>query len=172
MVQNKLLIITTLVVAVYCTQPCFAGTLDAAGVPASGSSMPTTTDIYNRLDTGADITVPSSFKEPASGPTSGTGKSLADIMGKLPVADNVNGAAASEVTPGKTFWGLRTDGTWGATTGTQINYWDCSQGMSICIYYCVDNPPPGTGTTPSMVVRTQYCPRVCSGMQAYYCPSP
>ncbi|WP_460509967.1 Lcl C-terminal domain-containing protein [Hydrogenophaga soli] len=98
--------------------PAWAGSLDAPAAPASGSGMPSTTDIYNRLDTGATVSVPGTFQEPAAGPTAGTGRTLADIAAKLPVPDNTQGAAAGDVANGKTFWGLRTDGTWGPRTGT------------------------------------------------------
>ena len=79
--------------------------------------MPTLTDIYNQLDTGTVSTPAASFQEPSSGPTTGTGKSLGDIKLKLPAPDNANGAMTGDVLSGKTFWGLRTDGTWGLKTG-------------------------------------------------------
>ena len=96
----------------------FAGSLDAPGT--AGSNMPTTIQIYDRLDTGAVIPAPdtSVFVEPSAGPTVGTGRTLAEIVAKLPVADNTSGAVAANVLSGKTFWGLRTDGTWGLTSGT------------------------------------------------------
>jgi hypothetical protein len=94
-----------------------AGSLDAPGAPAAGSGMPSTADIYNRLNSGAAISVPAAFQEPAAGPTAGTGKTLGEIAAKLPVADNSNGATTADVASGKTFWGLRTDGTWGVKTG-------------------------------------------------------
>jgi hypothetical protein len=97
--------------------PAWAGSLDAPAAPTAGSGMPTTADLYNRLDTGATFSVPGSFQEPAAGPTAGTGKTLGDIATKLPAPDNTQGATAAQVTNGKTFWGLRTDGTWGLTTG-------------------------------------------------------
>lgn len=97
--------------------PAWAGDLDAAAPPSAGSGMPTTTDIYNRLSSGAAIHVPGTFQEPAAGPTSGTGRTLADIATKLPVPDNAHGATAADVASGKTFWGLRTDGSWGVTSG-------------------------------------------------------
>lgn len=95
-----------------------AGGLDAPGAPAAGSGMPSTTDIYNRLNSGAAASVPGAFQEPSSGPLSGTGRTLGEIAGKLPTADNANGATTAHVANGKTFWGLRTDGTWGLKTGT------------------------------------------------------
>jgi hypothetical protein len=99
------------------TLPTWAGSLDAPAAPTAGSGMPTTADLYNRLDTGATFSVPGTFQEPAAGPTAGTGKTLGDIATKLPAPDNTHGAAAGDVANGKTFWGLRTDGTWGLTTG-------------------------------------------------------
>lgn len=96
-----------------------AGNLDASGAPATGSGMPSTADIYNRLDTGAAIAVPATFREPSAGPGAGTGKTLGEIAAKLPVADDANGAVAADVASGKTFWGLRTDGTWGPASGTR-----------------------------------------------------
>lgn len=114
--------VTTLL-ALLCCLPlpmtAAAGNLDASGAPATGSGMPTLSDIYNRLDTGATSTIPTFFLEPSSGPTVGTGRTLAEIQGKLPVADATNGAVTGDVLQGKTFWGLRTDGTWGLKSGTK-----------------------------------------------------
>ena len=100
------------------TLPVCAGNLDAAGSPSAGSGMPTTADIYNRLHSGAAVSVPGTFQEPAAGPTAGTGMTLGDIAAQLPTPDNINGAAVGDVANGKTFWGLRTDGTWGVKSGT------------------------------------------------------
>ena len=97
--------------------PALAGSLDNTGAPAAGSAMPTLGGIYNQLDTGTTATASGAFQEPSAGPAA-TGKSLADILGKLPTPDNTNGAAAGNVLSGKTFWGLRTDGTWGKTSGS------------------------------------------------------
>lgn len=99
--------------------PILAGSLTPPGEPEEGSGMPTTTEIYNRLDTGAAISAPGTFKEPAAGPTTGTGKSLKDIQNKLPEPDNTNGATAAQVMSGKTFWGINKDaGAWGLQTGS------------------------------------------------------
>jgi YVTN family beta-propeller protein len=97
--------------------PALAGSLDNAGSPAVGSGMPTTTDIYNRLATGAVTSITGTFKEPSAGPTAGTGKTLAEIGNILPVPDAANGAIAGEVLFGKTFWGLGAGGAWGPHTG-------------------------------------------------------
>jgi hypothetical protein len=75
-------------------------------------------DIYNRLTTGATGAKRSGpFADPTAGPAAG-GHTLNEIMAVAPSADNTNGAAVSDVLAGKTFWGLRTDGTWGHKTGT------------------------------------------------------
>ena len=97
--------------------PASAGNLDSPGAPSAGSGMPTLQGIYNQLQSGSTSAVSGSFQEPSSGPTAGTGKTLSDIQSVLPAPDNLNGASASDVLSGKTFWGLRTDGTWGLKTG-------------------------------------------------------
>jgi hypothetical protein len=96
----------------------WAGSLTPPGAPSAGSGMPTLEQIYNRLDTGAGITVPAAFVDPGTGPSAPTGRSLNDIKARLPTPDNTNGAAPAEVSSGRTFWGLRTDGSWGLQTGT------------------------------------------------------
>jgi len=92
------------------------GTVDSPSAPGATNSF-TLEDIYNRLDTGAEDG-PSAFTEPAAGPGTGTMHTLNEIMGKAPAADNTNGATTAQALTGKTFWGLRTDGTWGTKTGT------------------------------------------------------
>lgn len=92
-----------------------AGPLDSSAAPGSTSSY-TIGDICDRLDTGAagnQIT----FTEPTAIPGP-VGCTLNELMGKAPAEDNTAGALISEVLFGKTFWGLRTDGTWGLQTGT------------------------------------------------------
>ena len=42
--------------------PTWAGNLDAPGAPAAGSGMPGTADIYNRLNSGAPVSVPAPFR--------------------------------------------------------------------------------------------------------------
>lgn len=85
----------------------------------AASAMYTTDDLYNRLHAGSTGTKRGeTFSEPATGPAAGVVKSLDAIMAVAPSADNVNGATADQVLSSKTFWGLRTDGTWGTTTGT------------------------------------------------------
>ncbi|NIO71941.1 MAG: hypothetical protein GTN71_23690, partial [Anaerolineae bacterium] len=91
------------------------GTLDSPGPPESTLSY-TLEDIYNRLDTGAAGTQ-STFTEPATGPTAGTGHTLDEIMVIAPAVDDTNGATQADVVAGKTFWGL-TSGQWGVMSGT------------------------------------------------------
>jgi hypothetical protein len=53
--------------------------------------MPTLEDLFNRLVSGADFTLRSTFTEPTAGPGP-TGYSLTEIMAVAPSADNTNGA--------------------------------------------------------------------------------
>jgi hypothetical protein len=98
----------------------FAGNLESpVGPEALGSAMYTLEDIYNRLDEGtAGEKRTGAFKEPTVGPTMGTSHTLNEIMDRAPVADNANGAVPADVSAGRTYWGVRTDGTWGPQTGT------------------------------------------------------
>jgi hypothetical protein len=96
-----------------------AGDLEPpAGPDDPGSAMYTLEDAYNRLDTGAaGVKRTGGFTEPSSAPGS-TGVTLDQVMGMMPAADDIDGAAPEDVAAGKTYWGLRTDGTWGQQTGT------------------------------------------------------
>jgi len=91
------------------------GTLDSPGPPESTLSY-TLEDIYNRLNDGTAGS-PSTWTEPATGPTVGTGHTLNQTMAIAPEVDDTNGAIPADVTSGKTFWGL-TSGQWGLLTGT------------------------------------------------------
>jgi hypothetical protein len=93
-----------------------AGNLDSPAAPSdSGSAMYKLEDIYNRLNSGTEGTKRTgAFTEPSSGPGS-TGKTLNEVMDKAPAKDNTNGASPSDVTTGKTYWGLK-DGSWGLQT--------------------------------------------------------
>jgi len=97
----------------------WAGNLDSPAPPSeAGSAMYTLEDVYNKLDTGADATKRTGgFAEPGAGPTTGTGHTLDQVMGKTPAKDNTDGAVPTDVAEGKTFWGL-TDGSWGPQSGT------------------------------------------------------
>jgi hypothetical protein len=95
-----------------------AGNLNPPSGPADAASqMYTLEAIYNRLNEGAAGTKMTTFTEPLAGPGS-TMHTLDDIMGIAPAVDDTNGAAPGDVLNGKTYWGLRTDGTWGTQNGT------------------------------------------------------
>jgi hypothetical protein len=91
------------------------GTLDSPAPPGSTSSYGLE-DIYNRLNDGTAGTQ-STFTEPTSGPTVGTGHTLNEIVAAAPQVDDTNGATQAHVLGGKTFWGL-TSGQWGPMTGS------------------------------------------------------
>lgn len=95
-----------------------AGELDSpAPVDDDASRLPGLEDIYQRLSTGAGESNPTGpFKNPVSGPGP-TGYTLQQVMDVAPQPDNAAGAGLPDVLAGKTFWGLRTDGTWGLQTG-------------------------------------------------------
>jgi len=100
--------------------PLLAGNLNSLAAPDNiGSAMFTIEDIYNRLNDGTTDTKRSgSFEEPSTGPTTGTGKTLDDVMGKAPVLDDTDGAAPADVKAGKKYWGLKSSSEWGLQTGT------------------------------------------------------
>lgn len=97
----------------------YSGTLDSPATPTGmGSAMYTLSDIYHRLATGsATAKRTGAFSEPTAGPTAGTGRTLDEVMAKAPAKDDTNGASASHVLFGKTFWGL-TGAGWGTQTGS------------------------------------------------------
>jgi hypothetical protein len=117
--KNFILSGTITLAMVFAAGTALAGGLDAPAPPtAPGSAMYTGGDIYNRLTTGAaGVKRSGPFAEPAAGPAA-AGRTLNEIMAAAPAADNTNGAKVTDVLSGKTFWGLRTDGTWGHKTGT------------------------------------------------------
>lgn len=96
----------------------YSGTLDSPAAPTgTGSAMYTLSDIYHRLATGsATAKRTGAFSEPTA-PTAGTGRTLDEVMAKAPAKDDTNGASASHVLFGKTFWGLTSAG-WGSQTGS------------------------------------------------------
>lgn len=96
------------------------GTLDSPGPPDDPASASyTLEDIYNRLDTGAAGSQ-STFSEPTSGPTVGTGHTLDEVMTIAPEIDDTYGATQTRVLTGAIIWGL-TSGQWGQITGTMPN---------------------------------------------------
>lgn len=115
----KCITLTVLAIALLSLH-ALAGSLNPPGVPSAGSNMPTTAAIFQQLSSGTQASSGGAFHEPTAGPTVGTGRALAEIMGKLPAVDGSNGAATSDVLSGKTFWGLSA-GAWGNQTGTMTN---------------------------------------------------
>ena len=97
----------------------YSGTLDSPASPTGTSSaMYTLSDIYNRLNIGtATAKRTGAFSEPTAGPTARTGRTLDEVMAKAPSKDDTNGASASHVLSGKTFWGVTSAG-WGTQTGS------------------------------------------------------
>ena len=94
-----------------------AGSLEpSVGPTEAGSQMYTLHQIYDRLNAGTMGSKMTSFTEPTGGPV-GTGRTLDEIMVKLPVLDDADGAGPADVVGGKTYWGL-TSGQWGLKTGT------------------------------------------------------
>jgi hypothetical protein len=105
----------TLVSALLTTPlPLLAGNLEPSAAPTSYSGY-TLQDICNRLDDGT-AGAESTFQEPTAAPGS-TGCTLNEVMDKVPVVDDTDGAATTEVLSGKKYWGL-TNGEWGLQTGT------------------------------------------------------
>jgi hypothetical protein len=125
-----------------------AGDLEPpAGPEDAGSAMYTLEDAYNRLDTGeAGVKRTGGFTEPSSEPGS-TGVTLDQVMEMMPAADDTNGTSPEEVAAGKTYWGLRTDGTWGHQTGTSTTCATCSGTLSVGGRWC----DQGNGTVKDMI---------------------
>jgi hypothetical protein len=118
--RNKYMLIGAvvgMVVGVLLSSAVFvwAGNPDSPAAPGATNSF-TLEDIYNRLDSGADG-AQSTFTEPGVAPGTGTMHTLNETMAKAPAEDDANGAVPGEVLTGKTYWSLRTDGTWGTQTG-------------------------------------------------------
>ena len=91
------------------------GTLDSPADPGSTSSF-SLEDVYQRLTNGAAGSQ-RAFTEPAVAPGTGTMHTINDIMAAAPELDDEDGATASDVLAGSTYWGL-TNGEWGVQTGT------------------------------------------------------
>ena len=101
-----------------CAGTALAGNLDPPAAPTDpASALYTVNDLYNRLTTGAagaKRTGP--FAEPTASPAP-TGHTTDELMAVAPTVDNANGATVADVVFGKSFWGLRSDGTWGLKVG-------------------------------------------------------
>lgn len=111
----------TSIIILFCLLPltAWAGSIDSPAAPDdAASAMFTVDDIYNRINTGINVSKRgASFEEPLNTPSS-TQHTLDEVMSVAPVPDNVNGASPADVDCGKTFWSLRTDGSWGQQVGT------------------------------------------------------
>ncbi len=83
----------------------------SAGPTDSGSQMFTLEQNYDRLNAGALNGPQSGFTKPASGSVTGTAHELDEIMAQASVADNANGATATDVQVEKMLLGLRAVGT-------------------------------------------------------------
>jgi hypothetical protein len=122
-----------------------SGTLDSSAAPDVTSSY-TLEDLYNRLTAGT-VGTQSTWAEPSSGPTTGTGHTLNQIMDAAPAIDNAMGAGVADVASGMTFWGLTSTG-WGLQTGTAD--WapcNCNGGTLVGTRWC-DN---GDGTVTDLL---------------------
>jgi hypothetical protein len=114
--SRRILIVLSVVAAMaVATVVVSAGNPNAPPGPPETTSSYRLEDIYNRLSTGAAGTQ-IAFTEPISGPTVGTGHTLDEIMAVAPQVDDTDGATASQVVSGSTYWGLR-NGAWGFQTG-------------------------------------------------------
>lgn len=87
--------------------------------------------ICDRLQSGAESPIMTSFTEPTSGPTDPSMCSLNDIMNLAPSADDVSGATSSDVRSGRVIWGLRSGAGWGRLSGA-INTNICPSSV-VCV---------------------------------------
>ena len=100
-----------------------AGDLEPpAGPEAKESAMYSTEAIWQRLHSGIDGEQRNgAFVVPGVGPGVSVGKTLDEIMtvapAVAPVADYENAALPDDVDIDKTYWGLRSDSTWGLQAG-------------------------------------------------------
>lgn len=131
-----------------------AGNLEPPAAPSdAASAVYRTDDVYNRLQSGASAAKRSgAFTEPSAGPTDGVGMTMDEIMAIAPTVDNVNGASQADVKNGKTFWGLRTDGTWGPKTGSGSGSANQAlvprSGQTTCYHVSFNSPTPCGVSTP------------------------
>ncbi len=117
-VTHLIIISMVLLVGLFGGVVAWAGSPDSPGAPNATNSY-SLEDLYQRLNAGTAGTQ-SLFTEPSSAPGTGTMHTLDEIMAVAPTLDNTDGATATNVLSGQTFWGL-TGGQWGTTTGTMPN---------------------------------------------------
>ena len=108
-----------IVALVLASLPALAGDVDSPAPPDDpASAMFTLETIFERLATGADgAKRGEGFVEPTSGPGP-TGRTLDEVATSSVVRERYPALLPGEVLAGKTYWSLRTDGTWGPQTGT------------------------------------------------------
>ncbi len=112
-----------LIVSLMClSAPLLAVPVDSPGPRGDMSSaMYSVNDICERLKTGVEPELkPFELSGPTSGPGADNRCTLNDVMAVAPKKDPANGAQASEVLIGKSYWSLREE-LWGKQTGTMAN---------------------------------------------------
>jgi len=78
--RTRYITVVVLVTLAVAAVVVYAGSLDSTGAPgAAGGQMYTLEQIYNRINDGTAATKMTTFTEPSSGPTAGTGKTLDEI---------------------------------------------------------------------------------------------
>ncbi len=96
----------------------FSGELEPpAGPDDPGSAMHTLEDVYNRLETGAAGEKRTGELTDPTEPPASTGRTIDEVMQKMPAIDDSNGLKPEDVECGKSFWSFRSD-SWGPQTGT------------------------------------------------------
>jgi len=141
----------------------WAGDLDSPAPPEDPlSAMYSLEDLYKRLENGTPgAKRTGGFREPEAGPSVRTNHTLNEIMDKAPTPDNTTGAVPADVTSGRTYWGLRTDGTWGPQVGTSMGCPPAPTGNAT-----VDDVRWGktfSNQTGVGLVGEGLCPTVCEG---------
>ncbi len=96
--------------------------------PGDTSSY-TLEDVYNRLNTGAAGVQGAEIEPSSPPPPGGTQYTINEIMDMAPAKDDANGATASDVAAGQTFWGL-TEGQWGPRVGTAVAGGGCTEALT------------------------------------------
>lgn len=104
------------IVSVFSSTTAFAGDVDNTITDPASTSSYTLEDVWNHLNSGSTGTS-GIFVEPSVIPSTGTGKTINEIMDIAPASDNRNGATPVDVNSGSKFWGLQ-DSAWGLQIGT------------------------------------------------------
>lgn len=100
---------------------CFAGNMDAAGDPLSGSHLCTFQQIYDYLSFGTPAPAFGPFKVPDKGPESSSEiKTLTDLYTDIKAKFDQCGATAADVRAGTTFFSTQ-PGNWAMQSGTRVS---------------------------------------------------